>query len=161
MRLGEVIALSWDAVNLDAATIEVLQSYTLTDEDGRPVIKEPKTKAGRRIVEVGTTLLKALSDHRRTQLESRIAAGADWGNNLNLVCTKVNEAPISSRAIGHLFSRRARLLGYNVTFHGLRHTHVSMLIKAGVPINTISARVGHSTPSITHDIYAQFFYLIS
>ena len=53
MRLGEVIALSWDAVNLDAATIEVLQSYTLTDEDGRPVIKEPKTKAGRRIVEVG------------------------------------------------------------------------------------------------------------
>ena len=29
-----------------------------------------------------------------------------------------------------------------------------MLIKAGVPINTISARVGHSTPSITHDIYA-------
>ena len=48
----------------------------------------------------------------------------------------------------------ARLLGCNVTFHGLRHTHVSMLIKAGVPINTISARVGHSTPSITHDIYA-------
>ena len=29
-----------------------------------------------------------------------------------------------------------------------------MLIKAGVPINTISARVGHSTPSIIHDIYA-------
>jgi len=62
--------------------------------------------------------------------------------------------PSSSRAIGHLFSRRARSLGYNVTFHGLRHIHVSMLIKAGVPINTISARVGHSTPSITHDIYA-------
>jgi len=154
MRLGEVIGLSWNAVNLDAATIGVLQSYTLTDEDGRPVIKEPKTKAGRRTVEVGSTLIKALNDHRRAQLERRIAAGANWANNLNLVCTQDNGAPISSRAIGHLFSRRARSLGYNVTFHGLRHTHVSMLIKAGVPINTISARVGHSTPSITHDIYA-------
>ena len=69
-------------------------------------------------------------------------------------CTQDDGAPISSRAIGHLFSRRARSLGYNVTFHGLRHTHVSMLIKAGAPINTISARVGHSTPSITHHIDA-------
>ena len=41
-----------------------------------------------------------------------------------------------------------------MTFHGLRHTHVSMLIKAGAPINTSPARVGRSTPSITHDIYA-------
>lgn len=154
MRLGEVIALPWNAVNLDAATIEVRQSYTLTDEDGRPVIKEPKTKAGRRIVEVGHTLIAALANHRRAQLEKQIAAGASWDNNLNLVCTQDDGAPISSRAIGHLFSRRARSLGYNVTFHGLRHTHVSMLIKAGAPINTISARVGHSTPSITHDIYA-------
>ena len=154
MRLGEVIALPWDAVNLEATTIEVMQSYTLDDEDGRPVIKEPKTKAGRRIVEVGTTLLKSLSDHRRAQLERRIATGANWHNELDLVCTQDNGAPISSRAIGHLFSRRARSLGYNVTFHGLRHTHVSMLIKAGVPINTISVRVGHSTPSITQDIYA-------
>lgn len=154
MRLGEVIALSWDAVNLDAATIEVQQSYTLTDEEGRPVIKEPKTKAGRRTVEIGHTLIAELVNYRKDQLEQQIAAGANWRNNLNLVCTKVNGVPISSKAIGHLFSRRARSLGYNVTFHGLRHTHVSMLIKAGVPINTISARVGHSTPSITHDIYA-------
>jgi integrase len=154
MRLGEVIALPWDAVNLEAATIEVLQSYTLEDEDGRPVIKQPKTKAGRRIVEVGSTLLKALANHREAQLERRLVTGAAWGNNLNLVCTQDDGAPISSRAMGHIFSRRARSLGYNVTFHGLRHTHVSMLIKAGVPINTISARVGHSTPSITHDIYA-------
>ena len=154
MRLGEVIALPWNAVNLDAATIEVQQSYTLTDEDGRPVIKEPKTKAGRRIVEVGSTLIAALANHRKDQLERRIATGASWRNNLNLVCTQDDGAPISSRAIGHLFSRRARSLGYNVTFHGLRHTHVSMLIKAGAPISTISARVGHSTPSITHDIYA-------
>ena len=154
MRLGELIALSWDAVNLDAKTIEVQQSYTLTDEDGRPVIKEPKTKAGRRTVEIGHTLIAELANHRKDQLEQQIAAGANWHNNLNLVCTKVDGVPISSRAIGHLSSRRARSLGYNVTFYGLRHTHVSMLIKAGVPINTISARVGHSTPSITHDIYA-------
>ena len=154
MRLGEIIGLPWDAVNLNDATIEVMQSYSLKGEDGRPVIRQPKTKAGRRIVEVGITLQKALADHRKAQLERRLAAGENWHNSLNLVCTGDDGSPIEPKAIGHLFSRRARSFGYNVTFHGLRHTHVSMLIKAGVPINTISARVGHSTPSITHDIYA-------
>ena len=78
MHLGEVIALPWDAVNLEAATIDVTQSYSLKDEAGRPVIRQPKTKAGRRIVEVGPTLLKALADHRKAQLERRIAAGERW-----------------------------------------------------------------------------------
>ncbi len=44
--------------------------------------------------------------------------------------------------------------GLEVTYHSLRHTHVSLLIKAGVPINVISSRVGHANPSITHNIYA-------
>jgi integrase len=40
-----------------------------------------------------------------------------------------------------------------ITFHGLRHSHVTHLIKSGVPVKVISARVGHANTNITNDIY--------
>ena len=40
-----------------------------------------------------------------------------------------------------------------ITFHGLRHTHASMLIRAGVDILTISRRLGHRKVSVTLDTY--------
>jgi integrase len=40
-----------------------------------------------------------------------------------------------------------------VTFHALRHTHVSVLIRERVDILTISRRIGHARPSVTLDVY--------
>ena len=40
-----------------------------------------------------------------------------------------------------------------ITFHGLRHTHITLLLKSGVPVHVVSARAGHSRPSITLDTY--------
>ena len=45
----------------------------------------------------------------------------------------------------------------DVTFHGLRHTHASQLIDAGVDIVTISKRLGHAKPSVTLAVYAHLF----
>jgi integrase len=41
-----------------------------------------------------------------------------------------------------------------ITFHGLRHTHITMLLKSGVPVHVVSARAGHAKPSITLDTYS-------
>ena len=41
-----------------------------------------------------------------------------------------------------------------ITLHGLRHTHVSVLLSSGVPVKTVSARIGHSTPLVTMSVYA-------
>jgi len=41
-----------------------------------------------------------------------------------------------------------------VSFHPLRHTHASQLLKAGVPVKVVSERLGHATTSITMDVYA-------
>ena len=41
-----------------------------------------------------------------------------------------------------------------ITLHGLRHTHVTILLRNGVAVKTVSARVGHSTPLITMTVYA-------
>ena len=41
-----------------------------------------------------------------------------------------------------------------ITFHGLRHTHITLLLKLGVPVHVVSARAGHAKPSITLDTYS-------
>ena len=41
-----------------------------------------------------------------------------------------------------------------ISFHGLRHTHISMLLKSGVPVHAVAARAGHSRASITLDVYS-------
>ncbi len=41
-----------------------------------------------------------------------------------------------------------------ITFHGLRHTHITLLLKSGVPVHVVSARAGHAKPSITLDAYS-------
>ena len=153
MRRGEILALTWDCVDLENKCLIIKSTYGLHDQNG-PLFKAPKTRAGLRKVDIGETLVEALKLHRSKQLEAERAAGNEWNNRHNLVCTKENGDFINPKAITELFGYRAKGIGLNLTFHGLRHTHVSMLIKAGVPINVISARIGHSSPSITHDVYA-------
>ena len=41
-----------------------------------------------------------------------------------------------------------------VTFHGLRHTHITHLLRSGVPVHVVSERAGHANPTVTLNIYA-------
>jgi integrase len=41
-----------------------------------------------------------------------------------------------------------------VTFHALRHTHITHLLREGVPVHVVSARAGHANPNITLGTYA-------
>ncbi|MHB1132867.1 MAG: site-specific integrase [Chloroflexota bacterium] len=153
MRMGEVPGLSWSAVDLENGRIEVRRSCSLL-RDGQPVFKEPKTRAGRRSVEIGRTLVEALRKHRVAQVEKRLRLGREWGNQFDLVCCLEDGKCIRPAVLGTRFTRCLDRTGECGSFHGLRRTHVSLLIRAGIPINTISARVGHANPSITHNIFA-------
>ena len=52
------------------------------------------------------------------------------------------------------FTKIVRRAGLHCTLHGLRHTHASQLLRDGVPVQTVSARLGHANPSITLGVYA-------
>jgi integrase len=71
-----------------------------------------------------------------------------------VVCCCDDGRCIRPAVLGLRFTRCLERMGGKGSFHGLRHTHVSLLIKAGVPITTVSARVGHANPSITHNVCA-------
>ena len=54
------------------------------------------------------------------------------------------------------FDAMRRSHGFDITLHGLRHTHASLLLKHGVPIQYVSQRLGHENIQITYRIYAHF-----
>ena len=55
------------------------------------------------------------------------------------------------------FATAMDALKIDCTLHGLRHTHVSQLIAAGLDVLTISRRIGHASPAITLNVYSHMF----
>lgn len=57
-------------------------------------------------------------------------------------------------ALSSRFARLVRRAGLSpLRFHDLRHTHASQLLRAGIDVKTVSARLGHSTAVMTLDVY--------
>jgi integrase len=75
-----------------------------------------------------------------------------------LLFANLEGGPLRPGNMSSDWSEDAASLGVQgVTFHGLRHTHPTQLIDAGVDIVTISKRLGHAKPSVTLAIYAHMF----
>ena len=69
--------------------------------------------------------------------------------------TQENGAPLHPERVTRMFDQRVKAAGLpRITLHGLRHSHVTMLGRAGVPLRTISQRVGHSSAAVTLAIYS-------
>jgi integrase len=64
-------------------------------------------------------------------------------------------APRRPRDVTKQFGRLASGVGFGgFRLHDLRHTHATLLLLAGVPINAVASRLGHSSPVTTMTVYA-------
>lgn len=151
MRLGEIIALTWDCVDLKNKRIRVTKSSDQVSA-GEPSVKEPKTAKGRRTISISTKVVDQLKEHRKMQSQLQKFAGDSWEKN-NLVCCADKGGYITPYVLGNRFRNTMKRLGYPINFHGLRHTHATHLLLAGVSLKEVSERLGHSSISITADIY--------
>lgn len=157
MRLGEVLALRWNRIDLDAKVIQVREALEQTRTHGIR-FKQAKTKAGRRNITMPDLLVDVLREHRRTMLELRMQLGAGRLPDDALLFATIEGSPLSSDAQSAAWADFADSIGMpDVTFHALRHTHASQLIDEGVDIVTISKRLGHAKPDITLRVYAHLF----
>jgi integrase len=75
----------------------------------------------------------------------------------DLVFPALDGGPQAPDSFGSAWGKLVRKLGFEISFHALRHTHASMLIAHGVDVVTISKRLGHASPSITLNVYAHLF----
>jgi integrase len=156
MRRGELLALRWDDLNLDEATVSVERSLEETKAGLR--FKTPKTKHGRRVISLPPSTVDVLRAHRRRQLELRVALGQGRQEPTALVFSNLEGGPLSPNNLSREWRRvaAARELP-RVKFHALRHTHASALIASGLDVLTISRRLGHASPVVTLAIYEHLF----
>ncbi len=150
MRRGELLALRWSDVNLTEEWIKVRRS--LEQVGGNLSFKEPKSKSARRRITISNGTIDTLRLHKGKQSELRLKLGLCRENN-GLIFSNIEGGPLDANSVSKKFKKLVRTLDIpKVTFHGLRHTHITHLLMDGEPINAVSARAGHSTVSITLDI---------
>jgi integrase len=157
MRLGEILALRWNRIDLDRKVAQVRGALEQTTAHGVR-FKLPKSRAGRRDITLPDLLVDTLREHRKAALELRMQIGAGKIPDDALLFATIDGNPRSPNAMSTAWADFAESVGMpEVTFHALRHSHASQLIDAGVDIVTISKRLGHAKPDITLRVYAHLF----
>ena len=149
MRGGEVMALTWDDIDFENKIISVNKMQTFAFNEMH--IKKPKTQSSIRDIAVGDKLLNELKKWQQTQIKNAKTLGV---KPPKLICTRDNLTPVTVKNLRDKSSSIARELDIDFHFHCLRHTHATLLIKNGVSIKEVQARLGHRYIQTTLDIYA-------
>jgi len=156
LRRGELCALRWGDVDLMAGRLRVCASLEQTRAGLR--MKEPKTRQGRRVVSLPEVAVRGLRDHWRGLLERRLVLGLGRPEPDDWVFTLADGSPMPPNYLSRLWKRALAVRKVpRIGLHGLRHSHASALIAAGVDPLTISRRLGHGTPAFTLSTYGHLF----
>lgn len=150
LRKGEILGLQWSAVNLSERVLVV--RHTLEEMPNSRRLKEPKTQAGRRMVSLEPLAVDAL----RQRLKKAQAEGFDQETVPTVFPNELGGFQHGSnfdRRVWHPI-RKAAGLPEAFHFHELRHTHVSLMLAAGIDLKTIQQRVGHADYSLTANTYS-------
>jgi len=156
LRRGELLALRWQDVDLEGATLKVERALEQTKRGGL-VFKPPKTRYGRRAITLPPSTVAELLAHRKSQAEQRLALGLGKAPDDALVFATWDGSTRSPNALTKEWTLAMKAAGIRATFHSLRHTHASTLIASGLDVLTISRRLGHGSPAITLGVYGHLF----
>ena len=153
LRQGELLALRWREVDLDARTLRVSRAVKRTKEKSRRV-GPPKSEKSRRSISLDETAAAILRAHKARQNEDRLRAGAEYEAQDLVFCTRQGR-PLSARNVLRLHYQLCAKVGVpSIHFHeATRHTHATLLYGAGADDKTVQTRLGHSSASFTKQIY--------
>lgn len=152
LRPAEALGLKWSDLTENRLSV---QRSLVRLADGHWHVSEPKTSKARRIVTLPDSAVKVLAWHRAQQAAERLKAGADWLAYDFIFCNRAG-APLDYRVvIRRHFKPLARQLGIpSLRPYDLRHTCATLLLAAGENVKVVSERLGHSTATLTLDVYS-------
>lgn len=148
LRRGELLGLTWPALDLDQGTAYV----TETADSG-----DPKSDAGVRVVPLPPVVVTALRGWRKQQVTDREAWGRGWPGG-GLVWTREDGSPVPAQWLSRRFATLAFRAGLPpVRFHDLRHGAASLCKAAGLDSKFISSLLGHARSDFTDRTYVLLF----
>jgi integrase len=150
VRRGELLGLRWRDVDLDAGRVSIVQTLV-----GKRQLSKPKTDKGQRNIALDTGTVAALREHRKRQLEERLAWGPAYQDQHDLVFCREDGSPLWPQSLSRAFERHAKQARLPaIRFHDLRHGHATLALLAGVHPKVVSERLGHASVGITLDTYS-------
>jgi integrase len=159
-RRGELLYLRWDDVHLDGHDPFVRIRGSATIVAGHRV--EGTTKSGRvRTVGLDAGTVSTLRAHAERQAKEREFVDQSWHETGHVFRMEIG-TPLSPDIGGVVMRQTVRDLNDvdgaallpAMRFHDLRHIHATLLLKGGVPVHVVAARLGHADPAITLRVYA-------
>lgn len=155
MRVQEYLGLQWKDISFERGTAVVQRAVIRHRAGGGWHFSQPKTSKSRRTIPLPHTIFSDLKRYKIQQSESRLQLGSGWQNN-DLVFPSEIGTPLNPPNITRHFKRilRKANLRTSTRLYDLRHTTATLLLQAGVNPKVVSERLGHSTITLTLDIYS-------
>lgn len=147
VRRSELVGLRWRDLDLDRHRLSITR--TIVAVNGRMHGSNGKTITAARTIDLDERTVAVLTRWRDDHAARFGCVEPDHG-----LLVRDDHHPINPQSISQCFDRavhRSRLP--RLTLHGLRHTHATLLLKAGVPLKVVSERLGHATPAFTMATY--------
>lgn len=151
MRIGEILALTWDNVNLQEKTITIRKSLA-GSKKGKPIFSTAKTVSSHREIHINSATVLQLRRIKQNQNEAKLFYGPEY-KDYNLVICKDDGSAYSKCHPLERVKSALKELGLEGTSHKFRHTHASMLFDKKVNIKIISERLGHKDIYFTLNTY--------
>lgn len=154
-RRGELVALRWTDVDLDAGTLTIGRGLVIGPEG--LVEKGTKTHAVRRISLDPTTIAELGSQRDRARARAELCGLTVLDDGFVFSSDVVGSQPWRPDSTTRAFRQLCRAAGITgVRLHDLRHYVATRLLAAGVDVRTVAGRLGHRNAATTLNVYAHF-----
>ena len=145
-RINEALALSWSDIDLENAVVHITKTLNYKQETN-----SPKSKASYRDLDIDQATVTMLKAYKIRQIQEAWKIGK---TETVVFSDFIHEYPNNRTLQTRLRTHFNRANVTNIGFHGFRHTHASLLLNSGIPYKELQHRLGHSTLSMTMDIYS-------
>ena len=153
LRRGELCGLEWGDIDFGRQLLTVRRASQYLPGKGI-FTKETKTATSDRTIKLPKQAFEILREYKRWQNEERLKMGDRWESS-NRIFAQYDGKPVHPDSISGWFRDFiAKTDLPKVSIHSLRHTNITLLIAAGVPLRTVSYRAGHAQTSTTANIYS-------
>jgi len=156
LRQGEVLSLAWFNIDFEQATVTVTQSLSYDDKQKPELFL--KSQSSYRTLSLPKYLIKKLQAHKEQQENLKERMGDAYHHELNLVFPNISGGFLNpSNVRRQMYNLMDKAGVRRITFHELRHTHASLLIRNGAHPKIVMGRLGHKDIETTLRYYAHLW----